>query len=80
VLSDLGNPLEYPRYAAGLPRQRGRMLIEERLAIGHVQLSIISSGRGSAIVEKMRQEGYPSRKSRRAARMVWSLIELQCAA
>ena len=34
------------------------LLIEEQLAIGHVQLSIVSSTRGAAIAERLRQEGY----------------------
>jgi uncharacterized protein YebE (UPF0316 family) len=59
VLSDLDNPLNILGYAAGFATGNVvGMLIEELLAIGHVQLSIISSGRGSAIVERMRQEGY----------------------
>jgi uncharacterized protein YebE (UPF0316 family) len=34
------------------------MLIEERLAIGHIQLSIVSSRLGTAIAERLRGEGY----------------------
>ncbi len=34
------------------------MYIEERLAIGHIQMSIVSPRRGSAIAEKMRAEGF----------------------
>ena len=34
------------------------MLIEGWLAIGHIDIRIISSRRGSAIAEKMREEGY----------------------
>jgi uncharacterized protein YebE (UPF0316 family) len=59
VLSNLDNPLNVLGYAAGFATGNVvGMLIEERLAIGHVQLSIISSGRGSAIAERLRQEGY----------------------
>jgi uncharacterized protein YebE (UPF0316 family) len=59
VLRDLDNPLNILGYAAGFATGNViGMLIEERLAIGHVQLSIISSRRGSAIAELMRQEGY----------------------
>jgi len=34
------------------------MLIEERLAIGHTHLRIVSSRRGSAIADRLREEGY----------------------
>lgn len=34
------------------------MMIEERLAVGHIQLTIISPTRGSAITEQMRATGY----------------------
>jgi uncharacterized protein YebE (UPF0316 family) len=34
------------------------MLIEERLAIGHIQMTIISSKRGAAIAEGLRKSGY----------------------
>ena len=34
------------------------ILIEERLAVGHVQLSIVSPRLGAAISERLRQEGF----------------------
>jgi uncharacterized protein YebE (UPF0316 family) len=34
------------------------MTIEERLAIGHTHMRIISSRRGTAIAERLRDEGY----------------------
>jgi uncharacterized protein YebE (UPF0316 family) len=34
------------------------MAIEERLAVGHANLRIISPGRGSAVVEAIRASGY----------------------
>ena len=34
------------------------MTIEERLAIGHIHMRIISSRRGSRIAERIREEGY----------------------
>jgi uncharacterized protein YebE (UPF0316 family) len=34
------------------------MVIEERLAIGHTDIRIISSRRGAAIAERLRAEGY----------------------
>lgn len=59
VLSGLDNPLTILGYAAGFATGNViGMLIEERLAIGHVQLSIVSPRWGSAIAEKIRAEGY----------------------
>ena len=59
VLSNLDNPLNILGYAAGFATGIVvGMTIEERLAIGHVQLSIISPGRGSALAERLREEGY----------------------
>ncbi len=59
VLSHLDNPLNVIGYAAGFATGNVvGMLIEERLAIGHIGLSIISSRRGAAIAERMRAEGY----------------------
>lgn len=59
VLQNLDNPLNLLGYAAGFATGNVvGMLIEERLAIGHTQLSIVSSRFGSAIAEKMRAEGY----------------------
>jgi uncharacterized protein YebE (UPF0316 family) len=34
------------------------MLIEERLAIGHVKLSIVSSGRGAVLCQTLREAGF----------------------
>lgn len=59
VLSNLDNPLNVFGYAAGFATGNViGMLIEEKLAIGHVQLSIVSPGRGAAIAERLRAEGY----------------------
>lgn len=59
VLQNLNNPLNIIGYAAGFATGNVvGMLIEERLAIGHTHLSIISSRRGSAIAERLRSEGY----------------------
>jgi uncharacterized protein YebE (UPF0316 family) len=59
VLSDLDNPLNVLGYAAGFATGNViGMLIEEKLAIGHVQLSIVSPRRGAAIAERLRAEGY----------------------
>jgi len=59
VLSNLDNPLNILGYAAGFATGNVvGMLIEERLAIGHIQLSIISPRRGAALAERLRAEGY----------------------
>lgn len=59
VLSNLTNPLNIIGYAAGFAT--GNVLgiyLEDRLAVGFINLRIISQRRGSAIVEKLRSEGY----------------------
>lgn len=59
VLSNLDNPLNVIGYAAGFATGNVvGMFIEERLAIGHTLISIVSSRRGSAIAERLRDEGY----------------------
>lgn len=59
VLNDLDNLLNVVGYAAGFATGNVvGMWIEERLAIGHVQLSIVSSALGAAIAESLRQSGY----------------------
>jgi uncharacterized protein YebE (UPF0316 family) len=59
VLNDLSNPLNILGYAAGFATGNVvGMLIEERLAIGHLQLSIVSPRLGAAIAERLRAEGY----------------------
>ncbi|MGB9669212.1 MAG: DUF2179 domain-containing protein, partial [Anaerolineales bacterium] len=59
VLSHLDNPLNMIGYAAGFATGNVvGIMIEERLAIGHVHLRIISSRRGAAISEKLRESGY----------------------
>jgi uncharacterized protein YebE (UPF0316 family) len=59
VLANLNNILNVIGYAAGFATGNVvGMLIEERLAIGHILLSIISSSRGSAIAECLREGGY----------------------
>ena len=59
VLSNLDNPLNIIGYAAGFAT--GNVLgmwIEERLAVGHSHMRIVSPRRGTAIVERLRSEGY----------------------
>lgn len=59
VLSNLDNPLNVIGYAAGFATGNVvGMFIEERLAIGHTLISIVSSRRGSAIAEHLRDQGY----------------------
>lgn len=59
VLRDLTNVLNIIGYAAGFATGVViGMTIEERLAIGHIHMRIISSRRGSLIAERIREEGY----------------------
>jgi uncharacterized protein YebE (UPF0316 family) len=59
VLQNLDNPLNLLGYAAGFATGNVvGMWIEERLAIGHVQLSIVSPGRGAAVAARLREQGY----------------------
>jgi uncharacterized protein YebE (UPF0316 family) len=59
VLTNLDNFLNIVGYSAGFAT--GNILgiyLENRLAVGHIDLRIISQHRGSAIVERLRSEGY----------------------
>ncbi|HLE51130.1 MAG TPA: DUF5698 domain-containing protein [Anaerolineales bacterium] len=59
VLNNLDNLLNVIGYAAGFAT--GTVIgitIEERLAIGHTHLRVISSRRGAAIAERLRAEGH----------------------
>lgn len=59
VLSQLDNPLNLLGYAAGFATGSVvGLALEERLAIGHNHLRVISSQRGSAIAEAVRAAGY----------------------
>jgi uncharacterized protein YebE (UPF0316 family) len=59
VLSNLGNPFNIIAYAGGFATGNVvGMAIEERLAIGHSHIRIISSGKGNAILDAIRGEGY----------------------
>src|SRR5512136_100539 len=59
VLANLDNPLNIIGYAAGFATGNVLgMLIEERLAVGYVKLSIVSSARGAALSETLRAEGF----------------------
>jgi uncharacterized protein YebE (UPF0316 family) len=59
VLGNLDNMWNIVGYAGGFATGNVvGMLIEERLAIGHSHMRIISSRRGTAIAEAVRQAGY----------------------
>lgn len=59
VLTHLGNVFNIIGYAAGFATGNVvGMKIEERLAVGHSLLTIISSTRGAVIVESLRKFGY----------------------
>ena len=59
VLKNLDNPLNIIGYAAGFATGNvvGR-LIEERMAIGFMQFTIISSTRGAVVANQLRQSGF----------------------
>lgn len=59
VLQDLTNVLNIIAYAGGFATGNiVGMFVEERLAIGFINLRIISSRRGKAIVEQLRDSGF----------------------
>ncbi len=59
VLSNLDNPLNIVGYAAGFATGNVvGILIEERLAIGYTHMQIVSSRRGTALAEKLREAGF----------------------
>jgi uncharacterized protein YebE (UPF0316 family) len=59
VLAHLDNPLNILGYAAGFATGNVvGMLIEERLAIGHIHLRIISPSRGVSLAQKLREDGF----------------------
>lgn len=59
VLSNLNNPLSIIGYAGGFATGNLiGMIIEEKLAVGHTHLRIISPKWGSAIADRLRKEGY----------------------
>jgi len=59
VLSNLDNPLNILGYAAGFATGNViGMWVEEKLAIGHTHVNIVSPGHGSAIAERLREAGF----------------------
>jgi uncharacterized protein YebE (UPF0316 family) len=84
VLSNLDNPLNIIGYAAGFATGNVvGMTIEERLAVGHTDIRIISSRRGAAIAERLRA-GYAVTGSARQDGIVASMsasgarISIEC--
>ncbi len=59
VLSNMDNPFNLIGYAAGFATGNVvGMAIEDRLAVGFLRLTVISSRRGNAIAEMLREGGY----------------------
>ncbi len=59
VISNLNNFLNIIAYAAGFASGGvAGMLIEERLAIGHIQMTVISPMRGTILSEELRSNGF----------------------
>jgi uncharacterized protein YebE (UPF0316 family) len=59
VLANLDNPLNLVGYAAGFASGNVvGMWIEERLALGHAHIRVVSSGLGSALAEALRNRGF----------------------
>jgi uncharacterized protein YebE (UPF0316 family) len=59
VLTHLDNPLTIIGYAAGFATGNVLgMYIEERLAIGHTSIRVVSSNRGTLLTEKLREYGF----------------------
>ena len=59
VLTELDNILNIIGYATGFATGNlVGMLIEQRLAVGHILVTIISSNRGAFTAEKLRANGY----------------------
>ncbi len=59
VLSNLDNPLNIVGYAAGFATGNVvGILIEQRLAIGYTHIQIVSSRRGVALAQTLRENGF----------------------
>jgi uncharacterized protein YebE (UPF0316 family) len=59
VLSNLNNLQNIVGYSAGFATGNILgMMVEERLALGHIKMSIISSTSGAAIAERLRIDGF----------------------
>ena len=59
VINDLDNPLNIIAYSTGYATGNViGMMIEQRLAFGYVNITVISSKRGQEIAERLRKEGH----------------------
>ncbi len=59
IIQDLGNWFNLFMYAAGFASGNViGMWVEERMALGHAQVTIISAQLGVAIADRLREEGY----------------------
>ena len=59
VLTNMTNPLTVLGYAAGFATGNVLgMFVEERLAVGHIQLQIVTKGHGMALAKALRDAGY----------------------
>ena len=59
IIQDLGNWINLLMYAAGFASGNViGMWVEERMALGHAHVQIISTQLGTAIAERLRQDGY----------------------
>jgi uncharacterized protein YebE (UPF0316 family) len=59
VLSNLDNPLNIIGYAAGFATGNVLgMIIEEKLAVGHINLEVVSPGFGGALSQALRVAGF----------------------
>lgn len=59
VLGSLDNPLNVVGYAAGFATGNViGMIIEERLALGHIQAQIVSPRRGALLASALREAGF----------------------
>lgn len=59
VIQDLDNVINLVAYAGGFATGNVvGMWIEGRMAVGHTHIRIVSPGRGSALAERLREEGF----------------------
>jgi uncharacterized protein YebE (UPF0316 family) len=59
VIQDLTNVVNLAAYATGFATGNVvGMWIEERIALGHIQIQIVSPNLGTAIAERLREEGF----------------------
>lgn len=59
VMADLSNPLKVVAYSVGFATGSVvGMSLEKKMAMGHMFLTVISSSRGAAIAEELRNTGY----------------------